>query len=144
MNQGRRREKSIPNKLWIARKCAGYPLKWVASLLGHRSISLVSEYEHGRSLPNLRTALKLACIYGTPIAELFPDFQADVVREIEAAKERHAALRRHDDERTKRVREFLSGVHESADRSAPVAIQSTVCSFPQSRVSSRSPLARST
>ena len=132
MSQGRRRTKSIPNKLWIARKRSGYPLKWVASLLGHQSISVVSEYEHGRSVPSLRTALKLARIYETPVADLFPEFHADVVREVEEAKERHAALKRHEEERARR-RELLS---------SPPAIHPIPCTPPQSRASSRSPRGR--
>ncbi|MDT8067947.1 MAG: helix-turn-helix transcriptional regulator [Terriglobia bacterium] len=59
------------NGLWIARKRAGLEQKVVARLLEQKSTSQVSEYERGRLLPNLRTALKLAVIYKTPVCELY-------------------------------------------------------------------------
>jgi hypothetical protein len=47
------------NNLWIARKHIGLAQKSVARLLGHRTTSAISEYETGRLLLNLKTALKL-------------------------------------------------------------------------------------
>ena len=72
------------NRLWIARKQAGLGQKVVAKLLGHRSRSVVSEYETGRLLPSLRTALKLAKIYNTPINELYPALCSEAGAEVDA------------------------------------------------------------
>jgi DNA-binding XRE family transcriptional regulator len=74
------------NKLWIARKKAALGQKVVARLLGHRSTSPVSEYETGRLLPSLRTALKLAFIYNTPIAELYPALAREIADEIDSTR----------------------------------------------------------
>ena len=74
------------NRLWIARKKAALGQKVVARLLGHRSTSLVSEYETGRLLPSLRTALKLAFIYNTPIAELYPALAREIADEIDSTR----------------------------------------------------------
>ena len=87
------------NRLWIARKRAGLPQKGVATLLGHHSLSKVSEYECGRKLPGLRTALKLELIYQTPLAELFPGLHTELLHEIVSAKERHPVLKQREAER---------------------------------------------
>ncbi len=84
MPQGHYEQKYIANKLWIARKRAGYPQKVVAALLGNRCLSIISEYEQGRKLPSLRTALKLELIYRTPLAELYPDLYAELAAELPA------------------------------------------------------------
>jgi len=91
-------QKPVANKLWIARKRAGYLQKWVASLLGQRSLSVISEYEKGRKLPSLRTALKLERIYQTPLPELFPSLYAEIVGEVEKARQCHSPLRIRDEE----------------------------------------------
>ncbi len=77
------------NKLWIARKMRGLPQKWVAKLLGHHSLSVVSEYERGVQLPTLPVALKLQAIYGKPITDLFPELYQRVSGEVAAIKTKH-------------------------------------------------------
>src|SRR6266566_4586020 len=76
------------NRLWIARKRVGYSQKWLRRLLGKKSLSSISEYEHGRKLPPLPVALKLQLIYGTPLTELFPILQSQLAQEIAVAKQR--------------------------------------------------------
>jgi transcriptional regulator with XRE-family HTH domain len=71
------------NKLWIARKKTGLAQKTVARLLRNRSASAVSEYETGRILPALRTALKLEIIYGTPVSELYAPLRQKLAGEID-------------------------------------------------------------
>jgi DNA-binding XRE family transcriptional regulator len=93
------------NELWIARKQVGYSQKWVAALLGHHSLSVVSEYEHGRKVPSLETALKLQAILHQPVAQLFPALTARVERDVAGVKSRHPAIRRTD-ERMAAVREM--------------------------------------
>jgi len=92
MHQDHRRDKAIPNRLWIARKQAGYPQKWVAALLGSPSLSLISEYERGSKLPSFLSALKLELIYQTPLGELYPLVYEKLAAEVMAAKQRHPQL----------------------------------------------------
>ena len=82
----------------MARQRTGYPQKWVAELLGYRSVSPVSEYEHGHTLPNLRSALTLEAIYQTPVSKLFPGLYAQICREVERAKGRLFPVEKRDAE----------------------------------------------
>ena len=75
-----------PNKLWIARKKAGLGQKSVARLLGHKSISPISEYESGAVLPSLCTAFKLAAVYNTPLADLYDSLYKKIADEIASVK----------------------------------------------------------
>lgn len=86
------------NRLWLARKRAGFLLKWVAKLLGRRSIASVCEYESGRKLPTLPTAIRLELIYGMPMSALFPDLYRELAGEISALKARMPQLRRREGE----------------------------------------------
>ena len=72
------------NNLWISRKHAGLGQKSVARPLGHKSTSVISEYETGRLLPSLPTALKLAVVYNRSVAERYPSLYGQVQQEIEA------------------------------------------------------------
>ena len=98
MRHGHRRDNAIPNRLWIARKRAGYPQKWVAALLGSPSLSLISEYEQGSKLPSFLSALKLELIYQTPLAELYPAVYGDLAAEVMAAKQAHPQMRGREEE----------------------------------------------
>lgn len=92
MHQSHHRDKTIPNRLWIIRKQAGYPQKWVAALLGSPSLSLISEYERGSKLPSFLSALKLELIYQTPLGELYPLVYEKLAAEVMAAKQGHPQL----------------------------------------------------
>jgi DNA-binding XRE family transcriptional regulator len=74
------------NNLWISRKHAGLRQKAVARLLGHKSTSVISEYETGKLLPSLATALKLAVVYNRSVADLYPILYGQVREEVEAAR----------------------------------------------------------
>jgi DNA-binding XRE family transcriptional regulator len=74
------------NHLWIARHNVGLGQKNVARLLGHKSTSTISEYETGRLLPSLPTALRLAVVYDRPITELYPDLYRAIREEIQMVK----------------------------------------------------------
>jgi transcriptional regulator with XRE-family HTH domain len=76
------------NELWIARKKAGLGQKVVARLLGYRSTSPISEYETGKMLPSLRTAMKLALVYNASIPELYPVLYQALAEEIETRRRR--------------------------------------------------------
>ena len=77
------------NNLWIARQHAGFGQKTVARLLGHKSRSVISEYENGRLLPSLETALRLSVVYGRPIRELYPELYRQIWEETETAKSKY-------------------------------------------------------
>jgi DNA-binding XRE family transcriptional regulator len=79
------------NNLWISRKHAGLRQKSVARLLGHKSTSVISEYETGKLLPSLATALKLAVVYNRPVADLYPSLYGQVREEVEAARTKTSA-----------------------------------------------------
>jgi len=79
------------NTLWIARKRSGLGQKTVARLLGHQTVSAISEYETGRILPNLRTALKLAVIYHTSLSELYAPLQGEIEQEVTARQQKAPA-----------------------------------------------------
>lgn len=75
-------ETKTNNRLWQARHKAGLEQKQVARLLGHKNCDQISRYERGVRMPNLRTALKLELIYGTPISSLFPEHYGQYRSEI--------------------------------------------------------------
>ena len=77
------------NNLWIARQHVGLGQKTVARLLGHKSRSVISEYENGRLLPSLETALRLSVVYGRPVRELYPELYRQILKETEAARSRY-------------------------------------------------------
>ena len=60
------------NSLFIYRRRMGFSQKHVARLLGFRDTSMLSRYEHGRSLPPLPVALSLGIVLRVPIEFLFP------------------------------------------------------------------------
>lgn len=86
-----------PNRLWIARKQAGYPLKWVCALLGKHSLSTVSEYERGTKVPTfIKTSLKIELVYRKSLAELFPALSVEVAEEVAAVKRRNPHMQARD------------------------------------------------
>ena len=80
------------NYLWIARKQVGLAQKSVARLLGHKTTSIISEYENGRLLPNLRNALKLAAIYKRSVSELYSPLYREIEQELASARPKHLPL----------------------------------------------------
>lgn len=95
--------RNLPNRLWLARKRAGYSQKWVRRLLGKRSLATISEYEQGRKMPPLPVALKLAAMYQTTLAELFPDLYASAIRELAQARQALPSLELRDAEVRKAI-----------------------------------------
>lgn len=75
------------NCLAVYRRRMGFTQKQVAQLLGHRGVSMISHYEHGRSLPPLPIALSLEIILRIPVAFLFPGIYDDIKRRIRQQEE---------------------------------------------------------
>jgi transcriptional regulator with XRE-family HTH domain len=65
----------------------GFSQKQVARLLGHRDTSMISHYEHGRTLPPLGSALGLEIIYRSPVAFLFPGMYDEMRQRIRRDEE---------------------------------------------------------
>lgn len=76
------------NSLVVYRRRMGFTQKHVSQLLGQRDTSMVSHYEHGRSLPPLPVALCLEIILRTPVAFLFPGLYDDLKRRIRDQEQR--------------------------------------------------------
>jgi len=76
------------NRLWIARQENGLRQKSVARLLGHKSTSVISEYETGKQLPSLPIALKLAAIYNRRIRDLYPELFQAAITELQSKDKR--------------------------------------------------------
>jgi DNA-binding XRE family transcriptional regulator len=79
-----------PNKLVLYRRRMGFSQGQVSRLLGHRDTTMVSYYEHGRSLPPLPTALALEIVLRTPVAFLFPALYDETKQRIRTAEEQLA------------------------------------------------------
>jgi DNA-binding XRE family transcriptional regulator len=62
-----------PNQLALMRAKMNLSQKSVARVIGLRDSTLLSRYELGRALPPLKTALKLAALYQTPLSDIFVD-----------------------------------------------------------------------
>lgn len=77
----------IKNNLWQYRKRMGFSQKQVAFLLGHKSTWPISDYERGKRLPTLTTALKLGIILRVPPDFLYQDICGNLKRKIRNAEE---------------------------------------------------------
>jgi DNA-binding XRE family transcriptional regulator len=79
--------KNHPNHLQIYRNRMRLSCKQVAHLLGHSMTSSLTRFELGRSVPSLRTALRLAAIYRVPVEFLFPRLYLNEREEIRKLEE---------------------------------------------------------
>lgn len=64
---------TIKNYLYRLRRIRGYSQKQLAVLIGLRSFRTISDYERGRRLPPLKTAMALEIVLGTKLAEIYVD-----------------------------------------------------------------------
>jgi transcriptional regulator with XRE-family HTH domain len=84
--------KQKQNSLLLYRRRMGFTQRQVEQLLGHRDTSMISHYEHGRSLPPLPVALSLEIILLVPVAFLFPGLHNDLTQRIRRQEEELAGL----------------------------------------------------
>jgi transcriptional regulator with XRE-family HTH domain len=75
------------NSLFIYRRRMGFSQKHVARLLGFRDTSMLSRYEHGRSVPPLPVALSLGIVLRVPVEFLFPALYEQLRNAIRAEEE---------------------------------------------------------
>src|SRR5438132_6048532 len=64
------------------RRNRGLAQKQLAVLIGHKHTSMLSKYEHGRSLPPLQTALLLEIVLGVRLPELYPELYQTLTRQV--------------------------------------------------------------
>ena len=83
-----RRRGFIENDLFSYRKKRGYSQRDIASLLGHKSSAHISDYEKGKRLPNLKTALKLAVILSVQVDDLFDEIREEFRGKIQIKREK--------------------------------------------------------
>jgi len=74
--------KPIPNHLKRYRKIRGFTQDYVAKVLGLKSTSMISRWEHGRCLPSFFNIIRLSVIYRTMMDALFLDFKRTIGEEI--------------------------------------------------------------
>lgn len=65
----------------------GFSQRQVAQIFGYLSQTDVSQYERGRKLPSLVTALKFEIVYRVPVAFLFPELYRWLKNQLRAREE---------------------------------------------------------
>ena len=67
------KDTTFTNYLFRLRRIRGYTQKQLAMLLGLRARKAISEFEQGRRLPGLQTAVLLEIVLGTRLREIYPE-----------------------------------------------------------------------
>ena len=70
------------NHLYTLRRIRGLRQKQFAQLLGYRSTTMISRFEHGVSHPPLKVALLMEIVLGAKLAEIYMDDYQDLQRLI--------------------------------------------------------------
>lgn len=70
------------NYLRRYRRENGLSQREVARILGLKSTSPISRWEHGLLLPETMNALKMAVLYGTKVDDIFEDLRLDIYDEL--------------------------------------------------------------
>jgi transcriptional regulator with XRE-family HTH domain len=86
----KRKRHHYPNELFFYRRRARLSQKQAAHVLGLRDTSMISRYEHGRSLPPLLMALKLEILYRIPVAFLYAELYRGLKEEVRAEEHKLA------------------------------------------------------
>ena len=67
------KDTKLSNYLYRLRRIRGYSQKQLAMLLGLRTREAISDFEQGRRLPSLQTAILLEIVLGTRLHEIYPE-----------------------------------------------------------------------
>lgn len=89
----KRTKKQHLNFLRIYRKSMGYNQRDVAKIIGTKSISNISNWETGKTLPSLVHVFQLCTLYKQLPARLFYGLYEDIVDEID---EKYKKIRQRD------------------------------------------------
>ena len=84
--------KILESYLRFYRRRAGFTQKEIATLLGSRTGSKISRYEHLKSMPNLQTAFGYEVIFHVPAHDLFVGIFQEVESKV-ASRARHLIRR---------------------------------------------------
>ena len=88
--------KRRPNFIYSMRRNRGYLQKHLATLLGQKGLTMISQYEAGASLPPLETALLLELALGVRLSELYAGLYQELQTTVLARAENlPAPLRQH-------------------------------------------------
>ena len=87
-NKNNAKRKLIDNDLFLYRKKRRYSQRDIAYLLGHKSSAHISDYETGKRMPSLKTALKLAVILSTQVDGLFEEMREELKQEIQIRRQK--------------------------------------------------------
>lgn len=91
----------------------------LARLIGKRSHSIISRYEHGKGLPPLRALLAYEVVFGFGLRQLVPELYGEVEEEVIArASELWSELEGRADHPANRKRALLKAM---IDRATPHA-----------------------
>lgn len=75
---------SYSNPLRVLRRQHGLLQKQAAAIIGHKSRTMLSQYESGHVFPPSRVLIKLGILYDADVATMFPDYyrqlEAEVIR----------------------------------------------------------------
>jgi len=82
------KNKNANNHLFRLRRIRGYSQKRLASLLGLRSSKAISDYERGRRLPPLLTAMSMEIVLGTKLSEIYADLYHELGLQAVAREDR--------------------------------------------------------
>lgn len=82
------KHKHITNHLFRLRRVRGYSQKRLAYLLGLRSSKAISDYERGRRLPPLLTAMLMEIVLGTRLSEIYLDLYRELSLHAVAREDR--------------------------------------------------------
>ncbi|NIT13903.1 MAG: helix-turn-helix domain-containing protein [Candidatus Dadabacteria bacterium] len=75
------------NHVWKYRNKKRIGQKRLAHLLGHGSHALVSRWENGQAIPNVKNLLKLSYILQVSIEALYPNLYKQYAEEVEERQE---------------------------------------------------------
>ncbi|MFZ6016828.1 MAG: helix-turn-helix transcriptional regulator [Nitrospirota bacterium] len=108
----------LPNYLKTYRKCAGLSQDEIAFLLGCKSGTKISRYEHFKRQPSINTVFKYSVIFKTPPEELFSGIYQETESEI--FKRVKLLIKKLDsdepDKKTIAKIEFLRAILERSDK----------------------------
>ena len=82
------KNKNVKNHLFRLRRIRGFSQKRLAYLLGIRSTRAISDYERGRRLPPILTAMLMEIVLGTKLSEVYADLYQRLALEAVSREDR--------------------------------------------------------
>ena len=76
------------NYLFRLRRIRGYSQKQFAALLGLKSRKAISDFESGRRVPPVQTAMLMEIVLSTKLSEIYPDLYEDLTAQAVTREDR--------------------------------------------------------